>query len=197
MSKTTSYLIIAIVIVLTLPVFFITIPLLIIMNNKLVSLKNKVEYSYSGIDVMLKKRFDLIPNLVSSVKTYMEHEAGLLTRITELRSQLIETNGDSSQRFNLENELSSLLSKVQINMENYPDLKSNENIMHLQKTLHEIEEQISAARRAYNLSVVKHNESIESIPLNIMAGVKSLKPATYFNTPKEEKANPNIGNLFG
>jgi len=167
------------------------------MNNKLVSLKNKVEYSFSGIDVMLKKRYDLIPNLVSSVKTYMEHESGLLTRITELRSQLIESNGHSNKRFELENKMSSLLGKVQISMENYPDLKSNENIIHLQKTLHEVEEQISAARRAYNMSVVKHNESIESIPLNIMAGAKSLKPTTYFNIPSGEKANPNIGNLFG
>lgn len=196
MSKSIAFLIIIGVVIITLPIFFITIPVLIVMNNKLVSLKNKLEFSFSGIDVMLKKRYDLIPNLVSSVKTYMEHESNLLLRITDLRSKLLESDRHSNERFELENKMSSLLGKVQVTMENYPDLKSNENILHLQKTLNEIEEQISASRRAYNLSVVKYNESIESIPLNIVASAKSLKAATYFKIPEEEKAAPKVSQLF-
>ena len=196
MSKSTAYLIIFVVIIITLPIFFITMPVLIVMNNKLVALKNKVEFSFSGIDVMLKKRYDLIPNLVSSVKTFMKHEEGLLTKVTELRSQLMNTDSHSEERFDLENNLSSLLGQVQVSMENYPDLKSNQNVLHLQKVLHETEEQISASRRAYNQSVVKFNESIESIPLNIMAAVKALKPFAYFTIPEGEKSNPNISSLF-
>ncbi len=196
MSKSTAYLIIIGGVILTLPVFFITIPVLIIMNNKLVSLKNKVEFSFSGIDVMLKKRYDLIPNLVSSVKTYMKHEEALLTKVTALRAKLLNTESQSEQRFTLENELSGALGQIQVTMENYPELKANENILHLQKVLHETEEQISASRRAYNHSVVKYNESIESIPLNIIAGAKGLKISTYFSIPESEKSTPNISKLF-
>lgn len=196
MSKTSAYGIIFIVILCTLPVFFITIPILFVMNNKLVSLKNNVDYSYSGIDVMLKKRYDLIPNLVSSVKAYMEHESNILIKITELRSQLVKSEGQSDERFELENKMSSLLGEIRVSMENYPELKSNDNITHLQKTLNEVEEQISASRRAYNFSVVKYNESIESIPLNIMAGAKELKPVTYFKIPEQEKAAPSVAKLF-
>lgn len=196
MSKTSAYGIIFLVILFTLPVFFITIPILFVMNNKLVSLKNNVDYSYSGIDVMLKKRYDLIPNLVSSVKAYMEHESNILIKITELRSQLVKSEGQSDERFELENKMSSLLGEIRVSMENYPELKSNDNITHLQKTLNEVEEQISASRRAYNFSVVKYNESIESIPLNIMAGAKELKPVTYFKIPEQEKAAPSVAKLF-
>jgi len=196
MSKTSAYGIIFLVILFTLPVFFITIPILFVMNNKLVSLKNNVDYSYSGIDVMLKKRYDLIPNLVSSVKTVMEHESNILIKITELRSQLVKSEGQSDERFELENKMSSLLGEIRVSMENYPELKSNDNIIHLQKTLNEVEEQISASRRAYNFSVVKYNESIESIPLNIMAGAKELKPVTYFKIPEQEKTAPSVAKLF-
>ncbi len=196
MSKSTAYLIIIGGILITFPIFFITIPVLIVMNNKLVSLKNAVNYSYSGIDVMLKKRYDLIPNIVSSVKSYMKHEDELLVKLTNLRTQLLSTDEHSEKRFELENTLSTLLGKVQISMENYPDLKANENVLHLQKVLHETEEQISAARRAYNSSVVKYNESIESIPLNVVAGAKSLQPFTYFEVQAEEKVNPSVSQLF-
>lgn len=196
MSKSTAYLIIIGGVLITFPIFFITIPVLIVMNNKLVSLKNAVKYSYSGIDVMLKKRYDLIPNIVSSVKSYMKHEEDLLVKLTNLRTQLLSTDEHSGKRFELENTLSNLLGKVQISMENYPDLKANENVLYLQKVLHETEEQISAARRAYNLSVVKYNETLESIPLNVVAGAKSLKPFTYYEVQVEEKVNPNVSRLF-
>lgn len=196
MSKSMAYIILIGGVIITLPIFFITIPVIIIMNNKLVSLKNKTEFSFSGIDVMLKKRYDLIPNLVSSVKTYMKHEESLLTKVTELRSKLLNTAGQSDKRFELENELTGALGQIQVTMENYPELKANQNILHLQKVLHETEEQISAARRAYNFSVVKFNESIESIPLNIMAGAKSMKPFTYFSIPETEKSVPNLDKLF-
>lgn len=196
MSKSTAYLIIIGGVIILFPIFFITIPALILMNNKLVSLKNAVDYSYSGIDVMLKKRYDIIPNIVSSVKSYMKHEEELLLKVTSLRTQLQNTDEHSEKRFELENTLSGLLGKVQLSIENYPDLKANENVLHLQKVLHETEEQISAARRAYNLSVVNYNESIESIPLNVVAGAKSLRPFTYYEVPVEEKSNPNVGRLF-
>jgi len=196
MSKSSGYLIIIVFVLITSPIFLITIPLLIIMNNGLVSKKNKIEFAFSSIDVMLKKRFDLIPNIVSSVKTYMNHEKELLTKITALRSGFQNVDSNSTERFEMENELSGLLSSLNVNIENYPDIKSNENIIHLQKTLNETEEQISAARRVYNAAVLNYNNSVESIPTNILAGAKAYKTASFFKVPEAEKTTPNVGQLF-
>lgn len=196
MSKSSAYLIIIVFVLITSPIFLITIPLLIIMNNGLVSKKNKIEFAFSSIDVMLKKRFDLIPNIVSSVKTYMNHEKELLTKITALRSGFQNVDSNSKERFEMENELSGLLSSLNVNIENYPDIKSNENIIHLQKTLNETEEQISAARRVYNAAVLNYNNSVESIPTNILAGAKAYKTASFFKVPEAKKATPNVGQLF-
>ena len=120
--------------------------------NSLVGKRNQVSNIRSGVDTQLKRRFDLIPNLVATVKQYITHERDLLENISALRSGIQKAAGDE-QRFALNGELSNLISKLNVVVENYPELKANENIMHLQKTLNEIEEQISAARRAYNAAV--------------------------------------------
>jgi LemA protein len=170
----------------------------IAMYNGLINKKNKVEYAYSSIDVMLKKRRDLIPNLVSSVKQYMEHEKGLLTEVTELRSQIIkaEEGGSDEQRFGLENKLSGLLGKIQVSVEAYPELKANENFLQLQAALNEIEEQISASRRAFNASVLDFNNGVEMFPSNIIAGMMSFKRKASFEIPSEERENVNVGEMF-
>lgn len=195
MTKSTATIVLIIIVLVTLPLFFITIPVLIYSYNALIRKKNQVEFSYSGVDVMLKKRYDLIPNIVQSVQKIMTHESSLFERITALRSK-ISDGMDTENRFGLENEMSQLLGQLNVTMENYPDIKSNENMMHLQRTLTETEEQISASRRAYNSSVNSFNNSIESVPSNIMAGFLEYTTKVYFEATEIERTTPQVGQLF-
>lgn len=195
MTKSTATIIMVVIVIVTLPIFFITIPILIYSYNALVRKKNQVEFSFSGVDVMLKKRYDLIPNIVQSVQKIMTHESTLFEKITALRSK-ISDGLDTEKRFGLENEMSQLLGQLNVTMENYPDIKSNENMMHLQRTLTETEEQLSASRRAYNASVISFNNSVESIPSNIMAGFLGYVPRIYFEATEVERRTPQVGELF-
>ncbi|GAB6073973.1 LemA family protein [Nautilia lithotrophica] len=173
----------------------VVILLIVLMYNSLISKKNQVENIFASIDTLLKKRRNLIPNLVESVKAYMKHEKDLLEKITALRSKA-ENVSDESERMNLENQISSLLGKILINVENYPELKANENVMHLQMTLTEIEEQISAARRAYNQAVTDYNNAIEMIPTNILAKFMGYQRKNVFEISEKERENINVGELF-
>jgi len=168
--------------------------ILILMYNSLVAKKNQVENVYGSIDALLKKRRDLIPNLVESVKAYMKHEKDLLEKITSLRSQAMKAGGD--EKMEIENKISSLLGSLFVTMENYPELKANENVMHLQMSLSEIEEQISAARRAYNQAVTDYNNAIEMIPTNIMAKYMGYKRKKVFEISEDERKNVNVGEMF-
>lgn len=197
MNKFTAIILLLLLILVTLPVFFITIPVLFYLYNSLVKKNNQVDFAYSSVDVMLKKRSDLIPNVIAAVNKIMMHEKDLLERITELRTQINQQDTNNEKRFELENEMGSLLGQVSVNMENYPELKSNENMLHLQRTLNETEEQISAARRMYNAAVVAFNTSIQSIPTNMIAALSSYQPKTYFEASEQDKANPSVKNLFG
>ena len=169
--------------------------IMILLYNSLISKKNQVENIFGSIDALLKKRRDLIPNLVESVKAYMKHEKELLENITSLRSRSLLTTNEE-EKMNLENQISSMLGRILVNVENYPQLKANENVMHLQMTLAEIEEQISAARRAYNQAVTDYNNAIEMIPTNILAKFMGYKRKAFFEISESERKNINVGNLF-
>lgn len=196
MNKTTAYLMLIVVILLTLPIFFITIPILIIVYNGLIRKRNQVEYAFSGVDVALQKRGELIPNLVESVKKYMSHEQNTLNKIVALRSKLADTNPNSKERFEIENDLTGLLSGLMVNVENYPDLRSNENMLQLQRALNETEEQISASRRAYNAAVININNSIQTFPSNILASAFSFDLHPYFKADEPAKVAPKLNQLF-
>ncbi len=168
----------------------------IVLYNTLIGKKNQVEYAYSGIDVQLKKRHDLIPNLVATVRQYMEHERGLLERITELRARAMTPNLSDEERAQVEGQLSFALRNLMVAVENYPVLKANENFLHLQASLNEIEEQISAARRAYNSAVTDYNNAIEMFPTNIVASTMGLKRRAVFEAEASERATPNVSQLF-
>lgn len=148
---------------------------LVLMYNSLVGKKNQVENIFGSVDTVLKKRYDLIPNLVSSVQQYMAHEKSLLNDITELRSRAMKPGLSDHEKITLDKEITSTLGSIMVAVENYPDLKANENIMHLQRTLHEVESQISAARRAYNQAVTDYNNAIEMVPTNFMASMIDRK----------------------
>ena len=163
--------------------------------NSLVGKRNQVSNIRSGVDTQLKKRFDLIPNLVATVKQYITHERELLENISALRSGIQKAAGDE-QRFALNGELSNLISKLNVVVENYPELKANENVMHLQKTLNDVEEQISAARRAYNAAVTDYNNAVEMFPSNIVASWARFHKAAFFGVPKGQDDPHDVHELF-
>jgi len=157
------------------------------MYNSLVAKKNQVENIFASVDTQLKKRYDLIPNLVASVSKYMEHEKSLFTEVTKLRAEANKPNISDEQKIALDAKVSSALGSIMIAVENYPELKANENVMHLQGTLNEVEAQISAARRAYNQAVTDYNNAIEMIPTSFMASVMKYTRKDVFVIPIHNK----------
>jgi len=170
--------------------------LLILIYNSLVAKKNQVENIFASVETQLKKRYDLLPNLVSSVSQYMEHEESILKEITELRIQANTTGLSDKEKISLDAHLSSALSSIMIAVENYPQLKANENVLHLQRSLYEIEEQISAARRAYNQAVTDYNNALDMIPSNFMASALHYTKKDVFQINVNERANLSIKELF-
>ncbi|MDM8564663.1 LemA family protein [Candidatus Halobeggiatoa sp. HSG11] len=167
-----------------------------ILYNSLIDKKNQVDYAFGGMDVMLKKRYDLIPNLVKTVQKYAIHERELLEKITNLRSQAVHSNLSNEEKINLDNQLSGTIGQIMVAVESYPDLKANQNFLHLQASLNEVEEQISAARRAYNATVTDYNNGVEMFPTNIIAGMMRLKRKQVFTIAAPERQNVNVGELF-
>ena len=179
-------LIIAIVIVL----------LIVFLFNSLIARRNAVNNAFASIDAYLKKRYDLIPNLVAAVQKYMEHERNLLTEITELRSRAISGNISDSERVELDNKISRALTAINVAVENYPDLKANTNFLQLQAALNEVEEQLSAARRAYNAAVNSYNNAVQMFPTNLVALIIGFKVSPFFEATETERQNVNVKNLF-
>ncbi|MBC8237258.1 MAG: LemA family protein [Helicobacteraceae bacterium] len=169
---------------------------LILMYNSLVSKKNQVQNIFAGVDAQLKKRYDLIPNLVATVSKYMEHEKSLFTEVTKLRAEANRPNISDEHKIALDAKVSSALGSIMVAVENYPELKANENVMHLQASLNEVEEQISAARRAYNQAVTDYNNAIEMFPTNFMANAMNYIKKDVFQITENERKNVNVKELF-
>ena len=172
---------------------------IIYLYNSLIARKNNIDYALGTIDTLLKKRFDLIPNLVETTKAYMKHEREVLEKVVELRKMYADTdfkNTSTSEIDKINDEITKGLKSIFAIVENYPTLKANENMLHLQKTLTEIEEQISAARRAYNAAVMEYNNMIEQFPSNIIAEHLNYKKRDYFNIPEEEKRNIQLKDML-
>ncbi len=182
--------------ILLLVVAIIAVVIFIGMYNSLIGKRNAVDQSFASIDVMLKKRYDLIPNLVATVEKYMTHERELLTELTELRTRAISGDIPPDQRVEMENKLNATLGRILVSVENYPDLKSNQNFLQLQAGLNEVEEQISAARRAYNAAVTDYNNAIQMIPTSIIAGMMNMQLRTLFEASAIERQNVDVRNLF-
>ncbi len=177
-------------------ILIVVILIIVLMYNSLVSKKNQVENIFASVDTQLKKRYDLIPNLVASVSKYMEHEKSLLEEVTKLRADANKSNISDEKKIELDAKISSALGSIMVAVENYPDLKANENVMHLQRTLNELEEQISAARRAYNQAVTDYNNAIEMIPTNFMASMMAYRRKQVFEIVESERKNVNVKELF-
>ncbi len=156
-------------------------------NNKLVRLKNRRENAFADIDVQLKQRHDLIPQLLGSVKGYMEHEEKVLTRVTAARTGAMNA-GSINDKIAAEAELGAAMSAFNIQVEAYPDLKANSNFMQLQAEISDIENKLAAVRRFFNSATRELNDAIESIPSNIVAGFKNMKPEPMFDLGTAQRA---------
>ena len=172
-------------------VFFIILAIIIIfiifMFNSVITLKQHVDRAKSLIDVYLQQRFDLIPNLVNVTKEYINYESNILEKITELRS-LYTKNKDE----NAKNELNSQYKTIMLVSENYPQLKSSEQFLNLQKSLIKIESQLQAARRIYNNDVTKYNTKIATFPNNFIAKLFNFKPEEVFQLEGEDNVEVNF-----
>ena len=180
----------------TLIILLVLAIVLILMYNSLVAKKNQVENIFASVDTQLKKRYDLIPNLVASVSKYMEHEKSILEEVTKLRSEANKPNISDKQKIDLDAKMSTALGSLMIAVEAYPELKANENVMHLQHSLSEVEEQIAAARRAYNQAVTDYNNALEMIPTNFMANAMGYTRKEVFEIPQTQRENVNVKELF-
>jgi len=160
--------------------------------NSLVQLKNRVKNAWSQIDVQLKRRHDLIPNLVETAKGYMTHEKETLENITRARSQALGAEG-IGDKAKAEGALSGAMSKFFLVVENYPDLKANQNFLSLQEELTSTENKVSFARQAYNDQVLFFNNKIQMFPSNIIAGMFNYKIEEFFEIEDQaEKEVPKV-----
>jgi LemA protein len=162
---------------------------LVLIYNRLVTLKNRTDESWSDIDVQLKRRYDLIPNLVNTVKGYASHESGVFEKVTEARTRAMsaETPHDRQEA---ENMLSGTLKSLFAVAENYPDLKANENFLELQRELSDTENKIQAARRFYNANVRDFNTTVEKFPTNLVAPIFGFGGREFFELEEEAAKNP-------
>jgi len=158
--------------------------------NALVRMRNRAKEAISDIDVQLKRRFDLIPNLVETVKGYAKHEKDVLENVTKARAEVAGAGGDPLEREQAENMLSSTLKTLFAVAENYPDLKANANFLDLQRELADTENKIQASRRFYNTTVRDLNTKIESFPTNFMAGALGFKQMEFFKTETAQEKEP-------
>ena len=177
MSTTLIVIIVAIVVVL----------FLISMYNNLVKLRNNRENAFANIDVQLKQRYDLIPQLVSTVKGYATHERELLERVTAARTAAMSATG-INDKIQAENALSSALAGLKVSVEAYPDLKANQNFLQLQAELSDIENKLAATRRFFNSATKELNNAVQTFPANIIAGMFGFRKEPMFEIPGEERA---------
>ncbi len=183
-------------IIIVAALLLLIILLVVSIYNGLVKRRNEVDNAFGGMDVQLKKRYDLIPNLVATVKQYASHEKELLTKVTELRAKVTQGNLSPDEKVKLDNEISAGMKSIMVAVENYPDIKASDNFIHLQRTLNEVESQISAARRTYNAVITEYNNGIETFPENIIAGMMNLHHKEVFVIPEIERINVDVKSLF-
>jgi LemA protein len=163
----------------------------IVAYNRLVSLRNQIDNAWRQIDVQLKRRHDLIPNLVEAVKGYMQFERDTLTQVVEARAKAVSAP-DTASRMAAENQITAGMGKLLAVMENYPQLKSDQTVLKLQEELTTTENQIAFSRQSYNDVVLDLNTRIQSFPSNMIASNFGFKPADYFKGAPEDAALPKV-----
>ncbi len=183
-------------IIILIAAFLVILLPAIILSNMLTYRRNQADNAFASVDAYLKKRFDLIPNLVAAVQQYMGHEKSVLTEITALRTEAMRSGLSGEEVIEINNRMNRALRTVNVVMENYPELKSNTNILQLQASLNEVEEQLSAARRTYNAAVLSFNNGVQLFPSNVIATIRGLRTRSYLETPEPERNNVDVRELF-
>lgn len=189
-------------IILIVAVLVVLLLLLIPLYTMYVSLirkKNKVRESMGGIDVQLKKRYDLIPNILVIANKFMEHERGLITEITNLRTQASNLRADRdtiSKKLDLDTQIANKMGQLMVNVENYPQLKSDQTMIQAMQTYSEVEEHIAAARRFYNSAVNDLNNSVEIFPSSVIASALNIKAYPFFEAEESAKKSVNAADFF-
>lgn len=186
LNKTNYFFIMTIAIIILVVVVLLVIWGVSLYNN-LVKLRNNRENAFANIDVQLKQRHDLVPQLVSTVKGYATHEREVLQRVTEARTAAMGATG-INDKINAENALTSALAGLKVSLEAYPDLKANQNFMHLQTELSDLENKLAAARRFFNSTTRELNNAVETFPSNIFAKMFKFDKEPMFEVPQEERA---------
>lgn len=151
--------------------------------------KNKVQEAFSSISVQLKKRYDLIPNILTLAGKFMEHERGLMEKVTELRTQAMALPNDMNsigKKLDLDNQIKSAMGQIMVAVENYPQLKSDQAMMTAMQTYNEVEEHIAAARRFYNSAVLELNNTVEIFPSSLVAAMVGVKRQEFFQAEEAE-----------
>lgn len=174
---------------IVLVVIAVVVIWVILAYNRLVTMVNRAKEAWSDIDVQLKRRYDLIPNLVNTVKGYAAHEAGTFDKVTQARAAAMGAQG-TAEKAKAENFLSDTLKSLFAVAEAYPDLKANQNFLELQRELSDTENKIQAARRFYNGNVRDLNTSIETFPSNVIANIFGFKIMEFFELEQEEAKEP-------
>lgn len=163
----------------------------------IITKRNAVEEAYSGIDVQLKKRTDLIPNILAIAKKYLEHEKALLEEITRLRTNVMNASNESEQRFKLEEHLEQAMSGLMVAVENYPELKSDSAMTEAQRTYADVEAHISAARRNFNSANRVLRNATQVFPGNIIAAIVGVKKIAFFEIAESERAPVSASDMLG
>lgn len=176
----------AVFVVLTAAFFF----------NLLVSRRNQADNAAASIDVYLKQRFDLIPNLVSTVQGYMKHEREILTQLTEMRARAMSDDQSHADKVAMDAQLTRTLGSIRVGVESYPELKANQNFLQLQGALNEVEEKIAAARRNFNGSATDYNNGVQMFPANLLAGMLGFQTRPLFIIPEAARQNPDVNRLM-
>ncbi|HAT73688.1 MAG: LemA-like protein [Candidatus Moranbacteria bacterium GW2011_GWF2_36_839] len=164
---------------------------IIAMYNGLITLKNRVDEAWSDISVQLKRRYDLIPNLISTVKGYAAHEKEVFEKVTQARTQAMNA-GTTAEKAEAENMLSGTLKSLFAVSENYPELKANQNFLELQRELTDTEDKIMASRRFYNGNVRDFNTKLQVFPTNMIAGMLKFTAREFFEMDEKEKENVKV-----
>lgn len=162
----------------------------VVMYNSLVRLRNRIDNAWSQIDVQLKRRYELIPNLIATVKGYMKHEKGVLTEVTKMRANLV--SGSMSEKSKASDAISNALKTIFAVAEDYPKLKASENFKMLQEELSGTESKIAYARQFYNDNVMALNNGIQQFPSRVIAGMLNFKEREFFKTEESEKKSVKV-----
>lgn len=172
-------------------IILILIIYVIVVYNSLVNLRNMVKNQWSQIDVQIKRRFDLIPNLVETVKGYASHEKETLDAVISARSRAVNAT-TTEEEIKSYGELTQALNRLMMLTEAYPDLKANQNFLSLQADLKDVEDKIAFARQFYNDAVLSYKNKLEMFPSNIIAGIFNFKPEPFFEMLESEKEAPKV-----